>query len=125
MSMLLVDTSVWIDHLRRGDEMLSGSLRASRVLSHPWVVGEIALGSLKNRRQVLDAMQSLPQAVQADAAEILSMIESTELYGKGLGFVDAALLASTRLTPHTRLWTRDRRLQLAAQTLGLAATVEH
>lgn len=120
MNLLLVDTSVWIDHLRRSDATLAAALQSSRVLMHPWIVGEIAMGTLKNRAGILGALQTLPQAVLAEAAEVLALIEASALHGKGLGFVDAALLASARLTPHARLWTRDRRLLTAAQQLGVA-----
>ncbi|MEX1165943.1 MAG: type II toxin-antitoxin system VapC family toxin [Hydrogenophaga sp.] len=123
--MLLVDTSVWIDHLRQGDAALSQALQSSRVLSHPWIVGEISLGNLKNRQQVLNAMQSLPRAILADAAEVIALIESAGLYGKGLGFADAALLASVRLTPQALLWTRDKRLHAMALSMGAAAIEAH
>lgn len=124
MILLLVDTSVWIDHLRRSDATLAAALQSSRVLMHPWIVGEIALGTLKNRAGILTALQSLPQAVQAEAQEVQALIEAAALHGKGLGLVDVALLASARLTPHTRLWTRDRRLHAAAVQLGVGMQME-
>jgi len=123
--MWLVDTSVWIDHLRDDDALLRQALQATQVLAHPWVVGEIALGSLKNRAHVLQALQGLPQAVVASPHEVMTLVEAEQLFAKGLGYVDVALLASTRLTPHARLWTRDKRLQHVAQTMGLTANKAH
>jgi predicted nucleic acid-binding protein len=125
MSMWLVDTSVWIDHLRSGDAVLVKALQDGRVLGHPWVLGEIALGSLKNRGLVLSALRGLPQASVAHTEEVLALLDSQKLHGKGLGFVDVALLAATRLTPHAQLWTRDKRLQAVARSLGVAAQVGH
>lgn len=119
--MVIVDTSVWVDHLRGNDAALAALLAAGRVLAHPFVVGEIALGQLRNRAVVLDALGGLPAANTASAEEVLVLIESTALAGLGIGYVDAHLLAATRLTPGARLWTRDKRLREVAQRLGLAA----
>lgn len=97
--MILVDTSIWIDHLRGGDEHLCALLNHGRVLSHPSVVGELALGNLNNRSAILDAMSQLPRAQVAADDEILCFIEAHTLFGLGIGYVDAGLLAATRLTP--------------------------
>lgn len=117
--MILVDTSIWIDHLRSGDASLSVALDRSEVLMHPAVLGEIALGNLAQRDEVLTLMSGLPQAVVADDAEVLGLIASAALHGRGIGYVDACLLAATRLTADARLWTRDRRLARAAADLGI------
>jgi len=108
--MILVDTSVWVDHLRAGDDGLAELLHHGRVLMHPFVLGELALGSLLQRRLVLDSLQDLPNAITASDAEVLILIETAGLSGAGIGYVDAHLLASVRLTPDASLWTRDKRL---------------
>ena len=123
--MWLVDTSVWIDHLRAGNAVLANALNNTQVWGHPWVLGEIALGSLKNRTAVLQALRHLPQAAVASSDEVLRLLEAEQLHNQGLGFVDVALLAATRLTPRTQLWTLDKRLAQVAQKMGLAAKVEH
>ena len=120
--MILVDTSVWVDHLRARDATLVGLLDAGAVLGHPFVLGELALGSLRQRRLVLTALEDLPQASVATDPEVLSFVERQQLYGFGIGYVDAHLLAAARLTPGASLWTRDRRLHEAALRLGVAAT---
>ena len=119
--MILVDTSVWVDHLRSGDPTLGACLDAGQVLAHPFVIGEIALGSLRRRDVVLTALQDLPSAAVARDSEVLAFIDRHSLFGRGIGFVDAHLLASARLTAGTTLWTRDRRLESVAATLGLAS----
>ncbi|MDX1499923.1 MAG: PIN domain-containing protein [Woeseiaceae bacterium] len=118
--MILVDTSVWIEHLRRGEEALDRLLRKSRVLIHPFVVGEIACGNLKNRGTVLGYLQNLPQAALASQDEALEFIENRALMGRGIGFVDAHLLAATVLTPTAKLWTLDNSLAIVAAELRLA-----
>ena len=123
--MWLVDTSVWIDHLRAGNAVLADALNTTQVLGHPWVLGEIALGSLKNRTAVLQALRHLPQAAVASSDEVLRLLEAEQLHNQGLGFVDVALLAATRLTPHTQLWTLDKRLAQFAHKMGLAAKMAH
>ena len=119
--MILVDTSIWVDHLRLSDRAMMASLDRGTVLMHPFVVGEIALGSLRQRRVILDLLQSLPAAVVATSDEVLDLIERTALAGTGIGYVDAHLLASVRLTRDARIATRDRRLQAVADRLGLLA----
>lgn len=121
--MILVDTSVWIDHLRAGDEPLAARLQAGEVLAHPWVIGELALGNLGQRQVILSSLRRLPQAAVATDEEVLLFIERNNLAGLGIGYVDAHLLASTRLSPGATLWTRDRRLSKVAEGLGLAAVV--
>ena len=118
--MILVDTSIWIDHLRRGDALLEMRLTAALVLCHPFVVGELALGNLRQRKQVLPALSNLPQANIATEDEVLGLIDRQGLHGRGLGLVDVHLLAAARLTPGCTLWTRDRRLARAAQAMGLS-----
>ena len=116
--MILVDTSVWVDHLRRGDARLAELLERSGVVMHPFVVGEIACGSLRDRESILELLQDLPAAVVASPDEVLTFIESRVLHGKGIGYVDVHLLASVALTPGTRLWTRDTKLRRMADLLG-------
>ncbi len=118
--MILVDTSVWVEHLRHGLPRLATHLQEWEVLIHPWVIGELACGNLRNRSQVLELMQGLPAATVASDAEVLLLIERDRLMGLGIGYMDAHLLASARLS-HCRLWTQDRRLAAVAQEQGLAA----
>lgn len=119
--MILVDTSIWVDHLRVGHPGLARLLEQGRVLGHPWVTGEIALGSLSQRQQVLGLLSGLPQAEVASASEVATFIEHHQLYGLGIGYVDVQLLAATRLTADARLWTGHARLASAAARLELAA----
>ena len=118
--MILVDTSVWVDHLRRGDEALAGLLEAGRVLAHPFVIGELALGNIPRRDLVLRALQDLPRANVATDREVLYFIDRHRLFGLGIGYVDAHLLAAVSLTAGAALWTRDRRLKRGADRLSLA-----
>ena len=117
--MILVDTSIWIDHLRSGNAALVRLLDNSAVLAHPWVTGELALGNLSHRDEVISLLRGLPQAALADNDEVLRLIDQEGLYGAGIGYVDAQLLAATRLTPDTRLWTGDKRLSTVTARLGL------
>jgi hypothetical protein len=123
--MILVDTSVWIDHLRSSEELLVGLLNEGRVLAHPFVIGELALGNLQNRGEILAALQDLPQAPLASADEVLRFVMDNRLHGIGIGYVDAHLLAALRLEPGATLWTRDQRLLAAGARLGLTATLTH
>jgi len=118
--MILVDTSVWVDHLRAGDDELVTLLEEGRVLVHPFVIGEIACGILADRAETLDLLANMPAAPCAEHHEVLAFVEQHRLYGKGIGYVDAHLLASVALTPGTRLWTRDRRLGSTAAALRCA-----
>lgn len=115
--MILVDTTVWVEHLRRGLPSLATLLQEGEVLIHPWVIGELACGNLRNRQQVLELLQGLPVATVASDAEVLLLIERDRLMGRGIGYVDAHLLASARLS-HCRLWTQDRRLAAVALEQG-------
>jgi len=123
--MMLVDTSIWVDHLRQGDGLLTQPLESGRVLTHPYVIGELSLGSLQNRRAVLDALKDLPQVSVATDDEVYRFIETNALFGIGIGYIDAHLLAAVRLTPGTSLWTRDKRLLAAGTRLGLAYSFKH
>ena len=116
--MILVDTTIWVEHLRRGLPSLATLLQEGEVLIHPWVIGELACGNLRNRQQVLELLQGLPMATVASDAEVLLLIERDRLMGRGIGYVDAHLLASARLS-HCRLWTQDRRLAAVAHEQGL------
>jgi predicted nucleic acid-binding protein len=117
---ILVDTSTWVDHLRAGNARLARLLEDGEVVTHPYVIGELALGNLRQRDTVLDALSELPQANVATDIEVLHLIREEALFGRGIGYVDVHLLASTRLSPGTRLWTGDRRLREVAEWLGLA-----
>ena len=116
--MILVDTSAWVEHLRHGLPRLATLLQEGEVLIHPWVIGELACGNLRNRSQVLELLQGLPAAIVASDTEVLLLIERDRLMGRGIGYVDAHLLASARLS-HCRLWTQDRRLAAVALEQGL------
>jgi len=118
--LILVDTSVWVDHLRHGEPGLIELLERSTVVMHPFVVGEIACGSLRDRDSILELLQDLPAAVVAEAAEVMHFIERHALHGKGIGYVDVHLLASVVLTSGSRLWTRDLKLLRVAASLGCA-----
>jgi predicted nucleic acid-binding protein len=121
--LILVDTSVWVDHLRSGVPLLANLLQEGEVLIHPWVIGEIACGNLRNRQQVLDLLLGLPTALVASDSEVLLLIERGNLMGRGIGYVDANLLAAAKLS-RSGLWTQDRRLAALAQEQGLAGAEE-
>lgn len=119
--MILVDTSIWIDHLRTKNATLAGLLDNSAVLAHPWVTGELALGNLSRRDEIIALLRGLPQATLATDDEVVRLIEHDALSGAGIGYVDAQLLAATRLTPDATLWTRDKCLSAVAGRLGLGS----
>jgi len=123
--MILVDTSVWIEHLRSASAILTELLDDGEVLGHPFVLGELALGNLRQRDDVLRVLRRLPQATSVWYREVLQFIDRQMLFGRGIGYVDAHLLAAARLTGGSKLWTRDRRLHAVAAQLGLAATLAH
>ncbi|ANN65588.1 type II toxin-antitoxin system VapC family toxin [Bordetella bronchialis] len=123
--MILVDTSVWIDHLNASEPLLASLLADGQVLVHPFVIAEIALGSVKDREAVLGALRDLPNALVATPQETLFLIEREGLYNRGIGYVDTSLLASARLQPGTTVWTRDKRLARAADELGLSPNLLH
>jgi predicted nucleic acid-binding protein len=116
---VLVDVSVWIDHLHRSDPGLVALLQASEVVIHSAVLGELACGTLPNRRELLALWSALPPAAEVSSGEALRLIEERRLWGKGLGWSDVLLIGSSLLSP-ARLWTRDRPLLRAAKELGLA-----
>lgn len=118
--MILVDTSVWIDHLHRADPHLVDALGRSLVAQHPMVIGELSLGTLRDRVTVLSLLANLHAAPVASHAEVARFVESQPLHGRGLSLVDAHLLASVVLAPGMTLWTRDKRLAAEAQRLGVA-----
>jgi len=117
---ILVDTSVWIDHLRSGEPELAAVLDGGQVLMHPFVLGELACGNLKNRGEVLRLLDDLPAAPTATDPEVLGLTERRLLMGRGIGYVDVHLLASAALDDVARLWTRDRRLAAVAAEMELA-----
>ncbi|RZL86732.1 MAG: type II toxin-antitoxin system VapC family toxin [Variovorax sp.] len=123
--MVLVDTSVWIDHLARGDSQLQSLLEEGEVLMHPSIVAEIALGSLTHRDVTVGALQALPEIASATHFEVMAFLNNERLFGLGIGYVDLHLLAATRLAAGARLWTRDRRLLEASLKLNLAAFASH
>lgn len=118
---LLVDAAIWIDHLRRPDLALARALKGDRALIHPFTIGEIALGSLRDRSALLLELNLRQRPRIASDDEVLAMIDEHTLFGTGIGYIDAHLLASTLITPDTHLWTRDKRLHAAAERLGIAA----
>lgn len=115
--MVLVDTSVWIDHFRKSSPKLARLLNDGEVSTHPFLIGELACGNLANRKEVLSLLHALPSVSKVEEDEILFFIEKHSLSGRGLGLVDIHLLASSRLSAHT-LWTKDKRLKAASEELG-------
>lgn len=118
--MILADTSVWIDHFRRNNPLLATLRDQGRILGHPFVLGELALGTLRQHATVLGAFRALPQSTVASDDEVLGLIEREALPGAGLGYIEAHLLAAARLSA-ARLWTRDKRLAFVASQLGAEA----
>lgn len=117
--MILVDSSVWIDHLRYGNADLSAALSSGEILTHEFIIGELACGDLRNRAELMADFKALPTAVVARHDEVLAMVELRRLSGKGLGWIDAHLIASC-LILGAKLWTADKALQRAARALGLS-----
>lgn len=116
--MVLVDTSIWVTHLRQGSRQLEKLLTDAEVMCHPFIIGELACGNLKNRNEIITLLQSLPMASTIAFDELLFFIDRNQLMGKGIGFFDVHLLASAQLTG-IPLWTTDKRLKSAADELGL------
>lgn len=114
--MVLVDTSVWVEHFRSGGTGLESLLADADVYIHPFIIGELACGNLKNRQEILSLLRELPMALSAGDEEVLRFIEHHKLMGKGLGYIDLHLLVSAMLTG-VPLWTLDKRLNLAASSL--------
>lgn len=117
--MILADTSIWVDYLRGGNPRMEKSLSQGQIVTHPFIVAEIALGSLRNRRQRLDELEALLEVKVARLGEVRHMIETRALYSKGISLVDAHLLASCLMAPGTQLWTRDVALAQAGKSLGI------
>lgn len=118
--MILVDSSVWAEYLHRGEPKLARRLAAADVVMHPFVVGELAMGNLRDRAATIAELESLPQSIVAFPSELLSFIERHAMAGSGIGYVDAHLVAAARLGDGVSLWTRDKRLHAAALRLGVA-----
>ena len=116
--MVLVDTSVWVSHLRDGNAQLADLLNDGKVLSHPLIVGELACGNLKDRAVILSFLQLLPMSIEAEHEEVLSFIASNRLMGKGMGYVDVHLIASAVLTG-IPVWTLDKKLAQIADSLHI------
>lgn len=116
--MVLVDTSVWVSHLRKGNASLAKLLNDGYVFCHPFIIGEIACGNLKNRSEILSLLQALPMAIQAEHEEVLQFIENNQLMGKGLGYIDIHLIVSAILTGIS-MWTLDKKLDKISKSLGL------
>jgi predicted nucleic acid-binding protein len=116
--MILVDTSVWVRHLREGDPVLERLLNNGEVVCHPFIIGELACGDLRNRHEILSLFKLLPLATQAKHEEVLRFVEQNHLMGKGLGYIDVHLSASAVLTG-VPMWTRDKRLDEANEGLGI------
>lgn len=116
--MVLVDTSVWVAHLREGNTGLETLLNEGEVVCHPFIIGELACGNLSNRSEILSLLQALPMGTQAEHEEVMQFIEDYRLMGKGLGYIDIHLLASALLTKDP-LWTLDKKLNEVSSKLGL------
>ena len=123
--MILVDTSIWIDHLRSGQTRLIQALEQNEVRIHPFIIGELACGNLKDRGTVLGLLAGLPGLPMLEEREALFFIEQRKLMGRGIGYIDVHLLASTTLAGNTTLWTRDIKLLAAATALGVAYIETH
>ena len=120
MSLVLADTSVWVEHFRLGVPLFEELLASQRLLGHPLVVGELACGNLREREATLLLLDELPSAALATAAEVREAIERRRLYGRGVGLVDVHLLVAAMLTHSATLWSRDRRLRALASEAGIA-----
>lgn len=123
--MILADTSVWVDHIHSTNPAMLDLLRNNQLVTHPFVIGELALGNLPKRPQFLEDLRDLRSVALADWDEVMTLIEEARISGKGLGWVDVHLLASSIFTPSIRLWTRDKRLKAVAASFGRAAHFEH
>jgi predicted nucleic acid-binding protein len=117
--LILADTSVWIDHFRSGNKEMHKALNQGQIVIHPFIIAELALGSLRDRTQTLAMLDLLPQVRVAQLSELLLMIEARRLHGLGIGLTDAHLMASVFITSPTLLWTGDRRLRKVAEDFGI------
>ncbi|MGA7218863.1 MAG: type II toxin-antitoxin system VapC family toxin [Candidatus Sulfotelmatobacter sp.] len=120
--MILADTSIWADHLRSGDREMSEQLNRANIVIHPFIIAELALGSLRERPKTLALLDLLPQVRMPQLGEVRLMIEARRLYSLGIGLTDAHLIASVLINPPTLLWTRDKRLRPVAEGLGVLAS---
>ncbi len=123
--MILVDTSIWADHFRQTNTLLLALVHDGQIVCHPFVIGELAMGHLSHRSQTLRDLGDLRGCIVAETTEVLRLVEQAQLYGTGIGFVDAHLLASARLTPDVLIWTNDKRLSAAADRFSLGARPLH
>ena len=121
MYTVLVDTSVWVDHFHRREPLLHDLLSSGQVATHPFIIGELACGHMSNRTEILKLLSELPVVTAATNEEVMHLIDKHRLGGKGIGWIDAHLLASALLS-HTPLWTRDRKLAAIAKTLGIVGS---
>lgn len=121
--MILADTSVWVDHLHRADPIMAALLQSGKIATHPFVITEVALGSMHDRRAKLAALDTLLRVNVAESDEVRRLVESHSLYSKGLGLTDVHLLASCLMTVGVQLWTRDKALARVAKSLGLHANL--
>ena len=121
--MILADTSIWIDYFRSGNEEMRKRLDHGQIVIHPFLVGELSLGSLRERTKTLAFLDRLPRVRVARLDEVRQMIETRSLFSQGIGLTDAHLVASIFLTPSTRLWTRDKALRRVAEGLGVAVSL--
>ncbi len=119
-SLVIADSSIWVDHINKGDSELVELMKARRVRLHPMIIAEIALGSIKQRAIMLEELNAFPQVEPSSHSEVMAMIEWMKLFGTGIGYVDARLLAATKHKPSGVLWTRDKRLNEQAEYLGIA-----
>ena len=117
--MILADTSVWIDHFRSGNRELQKALNQGQIVIHPWIIAELALGSLRDRAKTLAMLDMLPEVRAAHTNELRLMIETRDLYNLGIGLTDVHLIAAVFLNPPTLLWTRDRQLRKVAESFGI------
>jgi predicted nucleic acid-binding protein len=119
---ILADTSIWVDHFRKGNKQLRTYLEQGQIAMHPFVIAELALGSLGERTKTLALLDLLPQIEVAQTSEVRHLIETRRLYTLGIGLVDAHLIASVFITPGTLIWTTDKPLRKVAETLGIHAS---
>jgi predicted nucleic acid-binding protein len=121
--LILADTSIWIDHFRSGNKELQRALNSAQIVIHPWIVAELALGSLRDRAKTLAMLDQLPQVRVARTSELRLMIEARHLYSLGIGLTDAHLIASVFLNQPTLLWTRDKQLRKVSEGFGIHANL--
>lgn len=121
--MILADTSVWADHLRAPDPMMAACLEVDEILLHPFVIGELAMGSMPRYHEVIASLTKLSQTDIAKPEHVLFLVQEHRLMGTGIGYIDAHLLASTRMIPGAQLWTRDKRLLRVATAMGVASAL--